>query len=361
MKVLILLHNLRVSAGVSAYIMNYYRIMDHKQIQIDFAIWKDIPSIYYDEIKANGSKIYVLPPIWKLKRHLFECKRILSQGHYDIIHDNSLMITYPFMFLAKNKVMIRILHSHSAIIGETTLKSIRNRIFKSMLINTANRYIACSSKAGKALFHNKAFKVLPNIIDVDKFKYNEEKRIELRKKYKCKNKIIIGCVGRLTYTKNPCFAINVIQELCKIDQNIEFWWIGSGILDEKIREYAKRKECSQKIVFWGSRSDVDELYQAIDVFFLPSKAEGFGLSCIEAQAAGLPCVISDEFPNDVELSENVFRISLKEKKQVWCKTIYNVCQSKTNRNEGYFLLKNSIYSSNKTNNQLAKLYYEYFK
>ncbi len=101
-RVLMLVPNLRVSNGVASYAMNYYRTMDHSLVHMDFITYRNIESPYIEEIKNNGGEVYVLPPVKNIIKHCQVCSSIIRNGHYNIIHDNSLLITLPFMYFAKN-------------------------------------------------------------------------------------------------------------------------------------------------------------------------------------------------------------------------------------------------------------------
>lgn len=129
-KVLMLLPNLRVSNGVASFAMNYFRNLNHDEVQMDFAIYSDVQTPYYEEIRKQGRRIYVLPSIKRIDLHIKCCLDILNQGQYDVIHDNTLIITLPMMWCAMLKrVPVRILHSHNSKLGETKKKEIRNKAF----------------------------------------------------------------------------------------------------------------------------------------------------------------------------------------------------------------------------------------
>lgn len=359
-RVLMLLPNLRVSSGVSTYAMNHYRMVNHGMFHIDFALLKDVPSAYYEEILKTGSNVYVLPPLKNLKHHMKKCRDILSDGAYDIVHDNCLMSTYPMMLTAKKYVNIRILHSHSAKLGETSFREKRNKLFVHFLLKTASHYMACSSKAGSALFGKRSFDIVPNIINVDVFKFSQTIRDKVRERYQCVDKCVIGTVGRLTDTKNPFFAIDVIDKVIDLIPNVEYWWIGSGVLDNRVVQYVKKMKNSEKIRLFGSREDVPNLYQAMDVFFLPSKSEGFGLACLEAQTAGLPCIISDAFPPEINVTGDVTCLSLRDGKNKWIETVQTRIKRKNmNRNCGFDLVKKSMYSGLTSGKVLSDLYLKY--
>ena len=175
-RVLMLLPNLRVSNGVTSYAMNYFRKVDHSHVRIDFAVYKDWENPYESEIKEKGSKIYVLPPIKNIKAHISACKEILKSEKYDIIHDNSMLITLPMMYFSKKYVPIRILHSHNSQLGETRNKEIRNKLLLPFLKSQANAYAACSDLAAKAMFGKEKYEFIPNFIDEEKYFFDSNKR-----------------------------------------------------------------------------------------------------------------------------------------------------------------------------------------
>ena len=311
MKVLMLLHNLRVSAGVSSYVMNYFRAIDHSKIQMDFAIWRDIPSPYYEEIRKAGSKVFILPPIKKIAKHIEECERIISSEKYDVIHDNTLLISYPIMYVAqKYGVPVRLLHSHNSKLGETKTKELRNKIFIPLLKMTATDYAACSGLAAKAMFGSNQYNLIPNIIMDQHFEYSEERRSFIRHTMGIDNKIIIGSVGRLAIQKNPLFALDVFKALLKTNPRLEYWWIGSGPLDQAFNDRIKELGLDRQVRAMGSRDDVVDLYQAMDIFFMPSVFEGFGIVAVEAQTMGLPTIVSDVVPHEVMFTDLVKFISI---------------------------------------------------
>ena len=196
--VLMLMSNLRVSNGIASFAMNYFRKLDHQKVQMDFALYSDLPSPYYDEIRRAGSNIFILPNIKNLAKHLQACNTILKQGHYDVVHDNIMHITIPMMLCAMcNHVPVRILHSHNSKLAETRIKELRNKLFLPLLLLPATEYLACSDLAGKLLFGNHDFTVVPNVISGEKFQFSNEKRNKLRLEVGAESKCVVGSVGRL--------------------------------------------------------------------------------------------------------------------------------------------------------------------
>ena len=360
-RVLMVLPNLRVSNGVSSFVMNYYRELDKTQIHIDFAIYADVESPYYAEIKATGSKIFVLPALRYITQHYIKCKEILANEKYDIVHDNSLLITFPMMMAAKKEgVPIRILHSHNSKLGETKFKEKRNRLLLPLLFKQVTEYTACSKLAGDAMFGDKLFTVIPNVIDPKENQFDEVKRSAIRQSMQAEDKFIVITVGRAAYQKNPFYAMDVFKKVLEIEPNAEYWWIGSGPLDSELRAYVKEKNLEKHTRLLGSRTDVKNLYQAADCFFLPSVFEGLGIVNLEAQAFGLPCILSDVVPHEVAYTDLVTFVSLKEDIEIWADKILSVVHLNPNRLVYNQKLKESNFSSKQAGESLTLLYKELF-
>lgn len=356
-KVLMLVSNLRAANGVASFAINYYKNLDHSKVQMDFALYSDRESTYYSLIEGNGGKIFILPSIKKLQEHIKACNEILENGMYDVIHDNTLHISIPMMWCAKRKgVPVRILHSHSSKLGDTKAKELRNRVFLPVLRSISNDYIACSNAAGKNMFGNRPFTVIPNVVHAEKYKFEPFERKLIRSQMNATSKFVIGSVGRMSLEKNPYFAMDLFKRLLRDIPNAEYWWVGSGPLDSAIKDHVKELGIADKVRLLGSRDDVALLYQGMDVFFLPSKFEGLGLVCIEAQAAGLPCIVSDSVPAEVDITQEVIFVSLKAGTEKWIEPFLKTMNSNFNRDNGYSCLKNSAFSDDKTGTALYSYY-----
>ena len=357
LKVLILVPNLRVSNGVASFAMNYFKAIDHSAIHMDFAVYADIPSPYYDVIKEAGSTVYALPAVRHLKQHLRECRRILRQGNYDIVHDNTLINSLPMMMCAKQAgVPVRILHSHSSRLGETELREKRNKLFVPLLKKLSTDYAACSATAAASMFGSSPYFWIPNIVLEQNATFSAERRSEIRQKMGAgREKTIIGTVGRITPAKNPFFALEVINSLTTGRQDYEYWWIGSGAQDEEFRK--KIAELGNKnIKLLGSRDDAPDLYQAMDVFFLPSRFEGLPLTVVEAQAMGLPCVISDVITPEVDYTDLVKRVSPDEPVSVWVSALEKQAGRIGDRRPYTDELRNSEFTEHKAGERLDAYY-----
>ena len=355
-KVLMLVPSLRIGSGVASFAISYFRKLDHQVIQMDFACYYKKPESYAEEIVDFGSKVFYLPPVKHFFKHYSDCKKILRNGNYDIIHNCSLINTIPMMFVAKRLIPIRIIHGHSSRLGETKFKAIRNAIFLPFLRSSANYYVACSDLAAKAIFGNRKYTFIPNVIDSKSFAFCEDTRQKIRNEMNVGNKIIIGSIGRAASPKNPFRALRIIKSVLGKNHNVEYWWAGNGPLMDKMQSYAKKLGIENQVSFLGNRNDVPDLYQAMDIFFMPSKFEGLPISCIEAQATGLPCILSDVITKNVAYTELVEYLSLSESDSCWAEHILRIANKRTIRHGYMNELNKSLFNNEEAGERLKQYY-----
>ena len=323
---------------------------------MDFAVYEVKDDNPYEEmITANGDRVILLPSIKKQNDHKVACKRILEEGKYDVIHDNTLMLSYCLMKTAEKYVPVRILHSHNSKLSDSKLKEFRNKAILPFLKKTATNYAACSELAAKAMFGNADYQFIPNVISCADFCFNEQTRNSVRKKLGVEDKFVIGTVGRPSPQKNPYFAIDVVREFAKTIPNIEYWWIGSGTLSQQVEKYIADNNLSDYIKLLGNRTDIPDLYQAMDCFFLPSLFEGLPVTAIEAQAMGLPCLISDTVTRELVYTDLVQYISL-DNKEGWIQALQDVSKRKERTGRSQDLLKSQFADVNA--GELLQDYYE---
>ena len=187
--------------------------------------------------------------------------------------------------------------------------------------------MCCSELAGRWLFGNKEYDngnvyLLNNAIDLDKFKYNESLRKEKRKELGISDDtLVIGHVGRFVEQKNHRFLIDVFNEVHKQEENSILLLAGQGPLMEEMKEKVKILGIEESVKFLGQRNDINELYQAFDVFCLPSLYEGLPVVGVEAQATGLLCVFSDDMTKETKVLDATEFLSLNQSVEVWEKHI----------------------------------------
>lgn len=357
MKVLMVVFNLSVANGVSSFVMNYFRKLDHNTIIMDFVVYQDVETPYKKEILQAGGKIHVIPSIKNIRQHIKESKKVIIDGQYDIVHDNILILSYFVMHYAKKyNVPVRILHSHNAKLGETQFKEIRNRLFMPLLLHKANTHFACSQLAANCMFGNRPYIFIPNIVSSEKLRFNSKIREKIRKEYSVNDKKVILTVGRLDLQKNPFYAIDVVCSLYEIRNDILYWWIGNGKLEKEVELYIRKKHAEKYIFLLGRKENVPDYYQAADLFFLPSKFEGLPVTGIEAQAVGLPMVVSDTVTNEMVYTDLVDYVSLASPLSAWSDHL-QAALSRNVRREAYAeQLKASLFSDVKCVERLMGIY-----
>lgn len=357
MKVLMFVGNLRASNGVTSFVMSYFRKLDPTKVQMDFVLMNDVPSPYYDEIIERGSKIFILPPINNVYHHYQECKKILRDGDYDVVCDNILIKSIPMMLAAKKcGVPVRILHSHNTKLSTSIKKERITKLLLPLLKREITDYCACGQLAGEALFGKAKFTVIPNVIAPETNTFDKVKRDKIRKELGVDDKVVVGTVGRTSIQKNPYFAIDVIEKVHQTNPSIVYWWIGSGELDDQLRAYVKKKGLGKVVSFLGSRDDVQDLYQAMDVLFLPSLFEGLPLTGVEAQAMGLPSILSASVTDELVYTDLVEYVSLDEPIEEWEKAFKKAIERIPQRRAYTEELKQSVYSAEDAGKNMTKIY-----
>ena len=318
--------------GVESVVMNYYRNIDRNKIQFHFLCDEDSTDIPYEEIEKLGGKVIVIPPYQKLFKYQKELYRIFKENNYKIVHSHiSTLSVFPLRIAKKAGVPIRIAHSHSTSNKKEWKRNLIKNILRPFSKLYANQFFACSELSGRWLFGEKAFKngkikIINNAIDLEKFKFNKEKRNEIRKKLKMdKNIILVGHIGRFVTQKNHEFLIDVFNEIIKKRKQENFdsklILIGQGNLKENIIEKIKYLGLQDYVIFTGQTTNVSDYYNAMDIFVLPSLYEGLPVVGIEAQANGLLCEFSTDMTKETKVLNTTKFISLKETPENWANTI----------------------------------------
>lgn len=319
-----------IGGGVEAVVMNYYRHIDRSKIQFDFICDEDSTNIPYEEIESLGGKVILIPPYQKVFKYHKALKKALKEGNYKIVHSHINTLSVFSLFAAKCAgVPVRIAHSHSTTNKKEKKKNLLKQILRPFSKVFATDYMCCSELAGRWLFGNKEYDkgnvyLLNNAIDLDKFKYDEKIRNEKRKEFNINDDtLVIGHVGRFVEQKNHRFLIDIFNEVHKEKENSILMLVGQGTLMEEIKEKVKTLGLENSVMFLGQRSDVKDLYQAFDVFCLPSLYEGLPVVGVEAQATGLLCLFSDEMTKETKVLEKARFISLDTSAEEWTEIILN--------------------------------------
>lgn len=311
--------------GVEAFIMNVYRNIDRNKIQFDFWVNTDKKISYEDEIIQMGGRIirqkyFSRKKLFKHYREIFSYFRnnrdvIAIHLHKAVIRDIDLLIIAWIV-----GIPVRILHSHISLNPYKMSKM--ERINKLIIPLLSTNLFACSGDAGKYMFADEKFEIIRDGVDVNKYVFNKEDRIELRKTLNLGNDIFVGSIGRFCEQKNTEFIIDIFSEIHKRQSGAKLLLIGDGPLKQKINEKIAKYHLEDSVILPGELQDVFRYYSAMDVFLFPSRYEGFGMVLLEAQINGLKCVASKEgIPDLTNVTGRVEHLSLKETPQVWAEYI----------------------------------------
>ena len=323
-------------AGAESMIMNYYRNIDRSKVQFDFLVHRHETGAFDSEIKALGGKIFRLPPITSF-RYRNQLEKFVKSQNYIIIHSHIDAYSYWILKSAKkNKIPVRIAHSHSAVqtslkdlfAGKSnfsqSLKGIAQSYLRYGVRRYATHYFACGQKAGDWLFGNKkdSLTIIKNALPTKKFMFNIEARNQIRLQLGVKeNEFVVGHVGRFSEVKNHKFLIQIFEEIKKTNKNFKLILVGGGTLKNEIKSAVETIGLGSCVDFLGIRKDIPQLLQAFDIFLFPSIFEGLPVTMIEAQVSGLPIIASDSITKEVNVTDLVTNVSLQKMPSEWANII----------------------------------------
>lgn len=317
--------------GIETSVMNYYRNMNHEKIQYDFI--NPYENFYFeDEIKSLGGKVHKVSGFDKPVRYIRDVINVIRQGRYDIVNIEMLsaLNIYPIIAAKMAAVEHIIVHSHNSGMGGGTVKRLVHHINKIFINTVADVRWACSKTAADWMFYRGA-RIVNNAIDLEKYIYNAHSRRKIRREFKIGNEFVIGTVGRLMPEKNHKFLIEVIFEILKKDPTAKLLIVGDGPCMQELKLLARSRGVEDNVILAGDRSDTALVYSAMDVFVLPSYFEGLPMVGIEAQASGLPCVLSDAITDELKVTEVVNYLPLELLAAEWAQHIMSNKTRLTNK------------------------------
>lgn len=359
--------------GIETMIMNLYRNIDRTKIQFDFMAHYGREATYNEEIRSLGGRIYEMPALkddrkvyyWRLLSYIRSLSRFFKEHQeYKMIHCHMTNTASIYMPIAKkNGVKCIIAHSHNTA-GKPGLLGIITNLLQKRIYKDATDWFSCSKAAASWFYPNGSVKsgkviVLANAVDAEKFRFDSNKRNKMRDELNIKDKVVIGCVARLRPEKNHVFLLDVFNEILKIEPSAILLLAGDGPLEKELKDRAAMLGLKGKVLFLGMRTDIPDVLQAIDVFTLTSLWEGLPVSGIEAQAAGLHCVVSDGVTTEMNPFNMVEYLSLDESKEEWALRLIKA--AKTTRNDTYEMVKKAGYDIHTTAPWLQQFYLEKYK
>lgn len=310
--------------GLETMIMNYYRHIDRSKVQFDFLVHRDFRADYDDEIEALGGRIFRLPRLVPWSRcylHTLE-EFFCSHTEYKIVHVHQDCLSSVILKIAQNcGVPVRIAHSHSSS-QDKNIKYLVKLFYKRKIPTYATHLFACGKDAGDWMFGGAQYSIVNNAIDTDLYSFDTEKRLKVRKKLGISSDdFVIGHVGRFNRVKNHNFLLDVFAEVKNREKKAVLLLVGDGDFRHEMEQKATSLGVTDSIIFTGVRSDVSDLMQVMDCFVFPSLYEGLPVTLIEAQAAGLPCVVSDRVSTECVKTDLVSHIPLQDGVAHWAEEI----------------------------------------
>ena len=297
--------------GVETLLTNIIRYANRTRFRFDIVVRTRVPGEYDAELRRMQTRVLCCPTAGSPIRFASRLFRLLrAEGPYDVVHSHLHVLDGLVMGIAAVAgIPMRISHSHNTADGfpdTAGWRALRKLMRLANNLFATHRFaVSCSSFAaqfgGKPL-RNSSDGILLNGIDLQRFQAPSEVcRARLRRELRIASSArVLGNVGRFHPQKNHRFLLESFALLQRSERNVHLVLVGKGETQEEIRSFAGALGLSARIHFLGARPDVPEIMGALDLFVLPSLYEGFGIVLVEAQACGVPCLVSDVVPPEAD-------------------------------------------------------------
>lgn len=360
--------------GVETWLMQVLRTIDREIYKMDFLVHTTEPCPYDEEVRSLGSKIIPCPRPDQPWSYAHRFKQLLTHhGPYDIVHSHVHNYSGFILRLAKQlNIPIRIAHSHNDTTTVEATAGLYRQFYLYLTEVWIRRYatlgLACSKQAAASLFGScwqadSRWQVLPYGIDLSQFKMDLNQAAWREMFNIPSHAFVVGHVGRFSEQKNHTFLIDIAAAVLQQESDIYFLLIGDGVLKPTIQQQVQDWGLGERILFAGLQSNVPSLMRAaMDCFVFPSYYEGLGLVLVEAQAAGLPCLISDRVPVEATvIPSQVKRLSLNQPASNWAEHILAIQRNpiKFSESDALVLLEQSQFNIQTATKQLLELYQKY--
>lgn len=330
-------------AGTETFMMNVIRASG-SDIKYDFLLNKESHNSYVDEANQRGCQIFVMPSRRKAPlKYLTKLYTFFKEhaSYYDAVHwcggvaaDISGLIMAWLL-----GIPVRIVHAHNSSCTGLHVRILHN-INKYLLPFICTDYMACSSLASKFFFGDKDATIINNGIDLERYKYNQDIRCDYRNQFQIsEDEFVIGHVGRFTEVKNQSFLVDILDRLISKEINVKLLLIGKGELLDLVQQKVNNLGLANRVVFLGERNDINNCMQAMDCFVMPSLYEGLPFVLVEAQAAGLPCVISSSINSDAILTPHVVQEDIENGVESWCSSIIRLTRDYKRQDTSNYLIE----------------------
>lgn len=351
------------TGGISKVVLGICQRLVDMNYRFDIAI--DDPKIGYSGYKLQelGCKLVVIPRRRQIIEYIRAIKTLVQNNNYDFVHihvnESSTFPLFLTKIYGKKKVFV---HMHTA----RKPKGVRDIInFLMLRISTsllADKLIACSTEAGKAMYgerlcKRKEFCICKNYIDADKFSFNDRSREVIRNEINCDSEtLLIGCVGNLREEKNHIFAIKIFEKLIENNDNAKLVIVGEGDKRGELLEYIADCRLDNKVFLVGNKDNVSDYLSSFDCCLMPSLYEGFGIAALEAIASGLPVIASEAITKDLNVFDNISYLSLEEDASEWAKKILLKSKNVSDRSVAVKIVKEKGFDYSSSKSDYRKMY-----
>ncbi len=316
------------NGGVTRSAMKLWKYIDHNRFQFGFATCSKKLDFEKD-ILDQGCKLHYISCYAEENAEKFckELKEILMGG-YDAIHLNTSWWKSFYAEQVANEVGIKtiIVHARSTFVDLTDSSQREKELLEhekckeAFTSNLATHFLTCSTEAADFIFNEQIPReriwLFHNALDIERYSYDEQKRIDIRHRLGLDGKFVVGSIGRMAYAKNQFFLVDCFDEIQKKAENAILLLVGDGELKDELHKHIEEHRISDKVIFVGAVDNPEDYLQVMDVFVLPSRFEGLPNVLIEAQAAGLKCISSNLVTKEAKVTDNVVFVELEKEKWI---------------------------------------------
>jgi glycosyltransferase involved in cell wall biosynthesis len=352
--------------GVESWLLNVFRTTDRRSVVFDVMVHNAAEGAYDAELRDLGIGIHHNTEFRSVARYYRKFREIAGSTRFDVVHSH--VHHYSGVVLAcaaALRIPVRIAHSHNDThVADSASGAARRAYLKAMralLRVSATKGVACSQLAAAALFGDRwqqAGRCELLYCGIDSVQFGRmDQRLPVRREFQLPTDAeILIHVGRFDYQKNHDLLIDAFATLARRRQSAALLLVGSGPLEESIRTKARELGVYDRIRFCGRRTDIPRLLSAADAFVFPSHHEGLPLSCLEAQAAGLPLVLSDRItPEVVVVPERVTMLPLGSA-ETWANGMTAALRQGSDRERGLNAVAASPFDIRNSTASLLALY-----
>lgn len=308
--------------GAETMIMNVFRALGNRPVTFHFFVSGQEQGYYEPEVRSLGGRIHHLTKrsesIWN---HHAELYRILKEQRYDIVHfhTQNAFTTLLEILMVKLAGKARIVvHCHNTMDWRGKKMLLLHKASRGLMNALTDVKLSCGAAAAQWLYGTeKNVTVIPLPVICDRYLYSPERNHALRTDAGLLGKRVYLHVGRFSDVKNHSFLLDIFAELIKRQENSVLLMAGDGELRGQMEAKAEQLGISGNVSFLGNISDVYDKMCLADGMIFPSKYEGFPTVILEAQAAGLPCLISDTITPAIAVTDLVERYPLDATAAQW--------------------------------------------